>query len=300
MFAPGTERGARSDAPCDGGIDAVTAQRDVVAVAVGVLEECGDTVGQRGRDGGTEVEGSAILARRAKGESELTSGGAVGLFANAVDEAAGATAAEDQRVGAFQNFDTVDGIEVAEIGDIVADTIDEEVGSGGIAAQDGRIAVALTLGDPGAGHVARDVADAVHGLIVDEFAGDDADGLGDIDEGGVGLGGRDAALAGVGFFALVVYPKFLEMDGVVPGRKITGGRRGLGKDGRSGEAERQHQQGEHVSQGGQVSLHVEKEKRQASRSPDAPSGRRKRTEVGNGAGSPRRAKLGRNLSAAKC
>ena len=241
MFDAGTERGARRDTPGDAGIDAVTAQGDPVAVAVGVLEERGCTVGQRGRDGGTEVEGSAILARRAKGESELTSGGAVGLFANAVDEAAGATAAEDQRVGAFQNFDALDGIEVAEILDVVADAIDEEVGSGGIAAQDGRIAVALTLGDPGAGHVARDVADAVHGLIVDEFAGDDADGLGDIDEGGVGLGGRDAALAGVGFFALVVYPKFLEMDGVVPGRKITGGRRGLGKDGRSGEAERQHQ-----------------------------------------------------------
>ena len=134
MFDAGTERGARRDTPGDAGIDAVTAQGDPVAVAVGVLEERGCTVGQRGRDGGTEVEGSAILARRAKGESELTSGGAVGLFGNAVDEAAGATAAEDQRVGAFQNFDALDGLEVAERLDVIADAIDEEVGSGGIAA----------------------------------------------------------------------------------------------------------------------------------------------------------------------
>jgi hypothetical protein len=128
---------------------------------------------------------------------------------------------------------------------VVADAIDEEVGGGGVPTEDGGVAVALALGDAGAGHVASDVADAAHGLIVDELAGDNGEGLRDIDEGSVGLGGGDAALAGVGFLAAIADLEFLELHGVSLGRQVArrGGGRGLGESG-DGEADRERQKRE--------------------------------------------------------
>jgi len=99
------------------------------------------------------------------------------------------------------------------------------------------------LGDADAGHVAGHVADAAHRLIVDQLAGDDGDGLRDVNEGGVGLGGRDAALDGVAVLAVVAVDlEFFELQDLIGRRQITGshfrlGDSGCGK-GAAGESQR--------------------------------------------------------------
>ena len=45
------------------------------------------------------------------------------------------------------------------------------------------------MGDADAGHEPHGIPHAAHGLVIDQFAGYDRDGLGDINEGCVGLGG---------------------------------------------------------------------------------------------------------------
>ena len=60
-----------------------------------------------------------------------------------VDDSAAAAAAEDHRVGPLQNLDPVDIVEVAEILDVVADPVDEEIGRARIAAQHDLVAIAF-------------------------------------------------------------------------------------------------------------------------------------------------------------
>lgn len=59
------------------------------------------------------------------------------------------------------------------------------------------------MGDADARDVAGDVANAFHGLVVDEVGSDDGDGLGDVDEGGVGLCACDGMGDGVGVVVAV-------------------------------------------------------------------------------------------------
>ena len=52
----------------------------------------------------------------------------LGRLSDAVDDPAAAAAAEDHRVGALEHLDPVDIVEVAEILNVVAHAVDEEVG----------------------------------------------------------------------------------------------------------------------------------------------------------------------------
>ena len=107
---------------------------------------------------------------------------------HAVDDPATAAAAENQRVGALEDFHPFDVVEPAVVLDVIANAIEEEVGSGILAAQSDLIAVALALADGGPRNIAQDVGQAALGLIVKLFAGDDLDALRNVDQRGVGLG----------------------------------------------------------------------------------------------------------------
>ena len=81
-------------------------------------------------------------------------------------DAAAAAAAEDHRVGALQRLHAFEVVEIAIILDVVAHAVDEEVGGRAVAADDDLVAVVLALVSGDAGHVAHDVADAHHHLVL--------------------------------------------------------------------------------------------------------------------------------------
>ena len=102
---------------------------------------------------------------------------AIGLFADAVDDAAGAAASENHRIRPFQNLDLADVVKVAEILDVIADAIRIEISGAGIAAHHRRITVAFALCHADAGHITQDVRHAMQGLVVDLLFGHDGDRL---------------------------------------------------------------------------------------------------------------------------
>ena len=55
---------------------------------------------------------------------------------HAVDDAAGAAAAEDHGVGSLERFDAIQVVQVAVVLDVVAHAVDEEVGRRAVAADD--------------------------------------------------------------------------------------------------------------------------------------------------------------------
>ena len=112
---------------------------------------------------------------------------------HAVDDPAAAAAAEDHCVRPLQHLDAVDVVEVAEILDVVAHPVDEEVRGAGIAAQYDRVAIAFARIIGSAGDEQQEVADRAHLLVRDLRAGDDAQRLGDVLDVGVGLGGAAGA-----------------------------------------------------------------------------------------------------------
>ena len=123
----------------------------------------------------------------------------VRLARHAVHDAACAAAAEDHRVRALQDLDAVEVVQVAVVLDVVAHAVEEEVAGRAVAAQDDRVAVALALRHARARHVARDVHEALHGLVLDQVTRDHGNRLRHVDERRVRLGGGPAALGEVAF-----------------------------------------------------------------------------------------------------
>ena len=105
-----------------------------------------------------------------------------------VDDPAAAAAAEDHRVGAAQHLDPVDIVEVAEILDVVADAVDEEVGGGVVAAQRDLVAIALAGAGRRAGDEGQHVGDRAQRLVLDLAFGNHRQRLRDVLDVGVGAG----------------------------------------------------------------------------------------------------------------
>ena len=123
---------------------------------------------------------------------------------NTVDNPAAAAAAEDQRIGAFENFDPFNVIETAIILHIVAHAIEEKVGRRVLAAQGDLIAIALALPDSYARDIMKDISERIMRLILQLFAGNNVNSLGDIQQRRVGFCrcdriGRDITFAGTGY-----------------------------------------------------------------------------------------------------
>ena len=160
------------------------------------------------------------------------------MFGDAVDDAAGAAAAEDHAAGTLEGFEALDVVEIAVVLDVVAEAIDEVVAGGAVAAEDDRVAVALALGGADTRDVADGVADAGDGDVIEQTPGEDADGLRGVDERGVGAGGDDGALDLIGTGGDALHLDGVEDDGLVGGRS-----RGLGEAGR-GQGEEGTEQGD--------------------------------------------------------
>jgi hypothetical protein len=161
----------------------------VVAKAAGVLvhpvDAQGDAIAQRL----LEVAGRASVGERASLQRELANAVEARLFGDLVHHSAAAAAPEDHRVRSLERLDAIEVVEVAVVLHVVAHAVDEEVGRRAVAAHDHLVAVVLALvqGDPR--HVAHDVADAGHQLVLHELAGDHGHRLRHVAQRGRRLGG---------------------------------------------------------------------------------------------------------------
>jgi hypothetical protein len=80
---------------------------------------------------------------------------AVSFLERTVDETAAGASAKGQRTRSFQEFHALGVVEVAEILDVVAEPVDEEIGAGIDAADDEFVPIALALMDRDAWNVTR-------------------------------------------------------------------------------------------------------------------------------------------------
>ena len=172
------------------GLNAVPLQVEAVAVGIGVLIEAGRANGHDVVEVPADVSGEALVVPRAELQGGFARLPPIRLPRDAVDDAAHAAAAEDHGVGALERFHAVDVVDVAEVLDVVADTIDEEVGGRAVTAQDRRVAIAFALREADPRHVPGDVRHAGHALVSDQRARDHADGLRDVAQRRSRLGRR--------------------------------------------------------------------------------------------------------------
>src|SRR5205823_4513458 len=112
---------------------------------------------------------------------------AVGFLEHAVDDAAAATAPENHRVRAFEHLDALDVVEVAEILDVVADSVDEKVRARALPADDDLVAIELALMRNDTGNVADGLAETLKVLVPDELRGEHRHRLRHVDERSFGF-----------------------------------------------------------------------------------------------------------------
>src|SRR6185369_8005217 len=115
----------------------------MAAEAVAVLIQAVDPEAERLTQRLVDVGGQPEPALAVAGQGKILEFRASAALQHAVDDSAAAAAAENHRVGALQDLDPVDIIEIAEILDVVAHPVDEEVGGAAVAAQHDRVAIAL-------------------------------------------------------------------------------------------------------------------------------------------------------------
>ena len=104
------------------------------------------------------------------------------FFRDAVQNAARAAAAEQERVRPPEDFDLLKVVERAVVLDVVAHAVDEEVGGGSNAPEDDGVPVAFALGVADAGCVVDDFRDAREPAGVDLLRRDDREALGHVDD----------------------------------------------------------------------------------------------------------------------
>ena len=174
------QRRGRAEAHGHGRIDAIALEVDAVAIRVGLFIERRPAHGHGLVHAPAEVGGEPPVVPRAELERRFPRQPPVRLAGDAVEHAADAAAPEDHGVRPLEGFDPLDVVDVAEVLDVVADAVDEEVGGRAVAAQDRRVAVALALREADARHVAGHVGHARHALVGDEGTRHDAHGLGHV------------------------------------------------------------------------------------------------------------------------
>src|SRR3954466_11111206 len=160
----------------------------MTAEAVAVLEHAvqanADAIAQRL----VEIGGDAPVAEAVAGGGELAIGVEARPLEHAVENSAASAAPEDHRIPTLEDLAAVDVVEVAEILDVVAHAIDEEVRRAAVTAQDNRVAIAFAGAVGGARHEIEQVGDRPQLLVLDLPFGDHAQRLGNVLDVGVGLG----------------------------------------------------------------------------------------------------------------
>ena len=173
------ERDARAIARHDRrrGADAVALEVHGVAEAVGVLVDAVQANRHGVRHRPIDVAGHALVAVAAGLQRHLVDRLEPGLLRHAVDDAAAAAPAEDHRIGSLQRLDALQVVEIPVVLHVIADAVHVEVGRRVVAADDHLVAVVLALVLRHARHVAHDVADAHHQLVLDQRLRHDRDRL---------------------------------------------------------------------------------------------------------------------------
>ncbi len=162
VLVTGPQRRVRPNPDGHGRIDPVALDPYPIAVGIGVL------VNPRGPDGHRLVQAPAHIGRqppvvpRAVLQRHLGRRSPGGLTCDAVDDPADTSASEDHRVRSLQSFDAIHVVDIPEVLNVVADPVHEEVRCRTVAAEDGRVAVPLSLRDPDTRHVAGHVGHARH------------------------------------------------------------------------------------------------------------------------------------------
>ena len=118
---------AASEREGDRGIDSVALELDAVAIAAGVLVHRGRPHRGPVTHPVAEVQHQAPVVERAGLHRGLPHARPVCLASRAVDDAAGAAAAEDHRVRSLERLDPVHVVQVPEVLHIVSETVDVEV-----------------------------------------------------------------------------------------------------------------------------------------------------------------------------
>ena len=152
-----------------------------------IQPHCGNIAQRRVEVGGKIISTKAVDARLARVKNFICNR----RFLHTVDDAATTAATEDQGIRAFEYLDTVDVVKSTIILDVVADTIDEEVGSGVLSAQGNLVAVAFALPYCSARYIAQYIGKAVVRLVVELFARYNIDRLRHVDKWRVGFGRSD-------------------------------------------------------------------------------------------------------------
>ncbi len=211
------DRGRVADAIGELRIDTVAAVVHPVAIAVGLMVHAGHAHGHAVADRVIGIRHAAREAVGAGGHAQLAL--VVEEFrhgGDAVDDAAAAPTSEDHGIRALQHLEAIHVVEVTVVLRVVAHAVGEHVRGGGLAAQHGRVAIALALGEAGAGDIAQRLLQ-VHGrLVVQHIARHDDDALGRVAKRRVGAHGGAGAqgLIAVSGATLPIYRQRRQRDGL--------------------------------------------------------------------------------------
>jgi hypothetical protein len=115
----------------------------------------------------------SAVTRRFPSPPNCTSALRSGRLEDAINHAATAAATKNHRVRSLQGLDPFEVVEIAVVLDIIPYAVDEKIGRRTVAPHDDLVAVVLTLVIGDARHVADDIADARHQLILHQLLGDD-------------------------------------------------------------------------------------------------------------------------------
>ena len=148
-----------------------------------------------------EIAREARLAEPIARDVERTDATAVGGLHHAIDRAPPGAAPEGEGRGALDDIDALHVVEVAKVLEIVAEAVDEEVGRGDVAAEDGGVSVPFPLRHRDARDVADELAESGDGLIVDDVAGQEDDRLRGLHQGGRGAAERPGGSGAVAVLA---------------------------------------------------------------------------------------------------
>jgi len=189
ILVAGCDPGAATGRERDGGIDRPALQIHKISEAVGVLEDSVQANCDRVRQRLIEIRRQPPVPIAAHLHVAAAERPEPGLLDHAIDHAATAAAAKNHRVRSLQRLDPLQVVEVTVVLHVIPYAIDEKIGRRAVAPYDDLVAIVLTLviGDPR--HVADDVADACHQLILHQLLGHDGDRLRHIVERGRRLGG---------------------------------------------------------------------------------------------------------------
>ena len=192
----------RADAPAVGGGNAFLALLGADAVLAGAVAHHVDAQGLVLAGLLVEVAGHAHTAAAADGGRDFVLVDQARQLVDLVHSAAGGAAAEQHGGGTAQHFHLIHVEGVAVVEGRVAHAVDKDVAAGGEreAAQADVLLACFASLEGDAGGVLQRFLDGIKLAVIDEFFGDDGDGLGDVAQlllalADMGSGGTQGVLA---------------------------------------------------------------------------------------------------------